>query len=157
MDLESILTPGSVRLDFLAADKERTLAAVGGFAAGLLGLDPARVLSSLRSRESLGSTALGGGIMVPHGKLEGLEGIRLFLFKTAPGWTLDFDSPDGLPVRLIALILAPLEPAPGYLRLLTILGRFWESAQNVDALMRCPDEESFRRTFIRLAGSAAAP
>jgi PTS system nitrogen regulatory IIA component len=156
MNLDSILGHRSVRVDFWARDKEEALSEMSSFSGGILGLDPDRVLSSLRSREALGSTALGSGIMIPHGKLDGVEGIHLFLMRTVSDFGLDFGSPDGLPVRMIALIITPLDPVPCYLRLLTLVGRMWDSPNNVTAMLACPDETTLRQTFLLLSGSSGA-
>jgi PTS system nitrogen regulatory IIA component len=153
MNLDTILGPRSVLLNFRASDKEEALSAISNFAADILSIEPAKVLSALRSREALGSTALGSGFMLPHGKLSELTDTHLFLFRTAPGFAQDFDSPDGLPLKLIALILSPVEPIAVYLKLLSILGRIWESPQNVSRLMSCTDETSLRQTFLLLSGS----
>ncbi|MDR1310153.1 MAG: PTS sugar transporter subunit IIA [Deltaproteobacteria bacterium] len=153
MDLEAILDPKSVFLDFAADGKDQALEEICSLAAGVLGLPAAPVYSAIRSRESLGSTALGGGLVVPHGKLAMIAGTHLFLARPAPGTRLDFGSPDGLPARLIALILSPSNPASEYLRLLALLGRLWNAPRNVSLLMDCPDQASFYQTFLFLSGS----
>jgi mannitol/fructose-specific phosphotransferase system IIA component (Ntr-type) len=154
MNLERILTTRSVQLNFKAADKEETLSGISAFAAEILNVNQAPLLSAIRSREALGSTALGAGFMLPHGKSELITHLSLFLFRTAADFRLDFDSPDGLPIKLIALILTPMKPEPNYLKLITILGRLWETPQSVRSLMSCPDSQTFRQTFLLQSGSA---
>jgi PTS system nitrogen regulatory IIA component len=153
MNLANILSPDSIFLDFSADDKEGALIELCTLAAEILDLEMAPILSAVRSRESLGSTALGNGLVLPHGKSDMVDAIHLFLARPTQGIRLDFGSPDGLPVRLIALILSPVNPSPEYLKLLAILGRLWNSPRNVSVLMDCPDQESFHKTFLVLSGS----
>jgi PTS system nitrogen regulatory IIA component len=153
MNLETILGPESIFLNFMAADKDKAIMELCVLAAGLLRLEPAPIHRAVISREALGSTALGNGLAVPHGKLDLVESIHLFLARPNHGTAIDFGGPDGLPARLIALILSPVGPTPEYLRLLALLGRLWNSPRNVSVLMDCPDQTSFRKTFLFLSGS----
>ncbi|MDR0354406.1 MAG: PTS sugar transporter subunit IIA [Deltaproteobacteria bacterium] len=153
INLDQILSPQSVQLNFEARNKEELLQNLSAAAAAELGAEQPPILSALRSREALGSTALGNGIMAPHGKLAFLKSLHLHLFRLAPDCRLEYDTPDGLPVRLIALILSPPEPGPDYLKLLAAIGRIWGVSNNVKALMECQDKQTFRQTFIYLTSS----
>lgn len=153
MNLETILSPESIFLDFTASDNDVALKELCTLAAAILGLELAPVYSAVRSREALGSTALGNGLVLPHGKLDIVDNIHLFLARPGPETKLDFGSPDGLPARLIALILSPVNPTQEYLKLLALLGRLWNKPRNVGVLMDCPDQASFHKTFLFLSGS----
>ena len=153
MDLGSVLSQESVFLDFAAEGKDLALKELCSLAAEVLGVEMAPIYSAIRSREALGSTALGSGLVMPHGKLDAVETTRLFLARVDPEAKLDFGSPDGLPARLIALLLSPLDPTPEYLKVLALLGRLWNSPRNVSLLMACPYQKIFYETFLFLSGS----
>jgi PTS system nitrogen regulatory IIA component len=153
MNLDNILGLQSIFFDFVAEDKDQALMKISSLAAGVLGLEMAPVYSAIRSREALGSTALENGLVLPHGKLDTILSTKLFLARPSPQTKLDFDGPDGIPARLIALILTPLTPTPEYLKLLALLGRLWNTPKNVTILMDCPDQQSFYNTFLLLTGS----
>ncbi|MDR2367518.1 MAG: PTS sugar transporter subunit IIA [Deltaproteobacteria bacterium] len=153
MNLGTILSQKSIFLDFVADGKDQALRELCALAAEVLGLGLDPIYSAILSRESLGSTALGSGLVLPHGKVETMETTRLFLARPSAGTKLDFGAPDGLPARLIALILSPLNPTPEYLKLLALLGRLWNSPRNVSLLMGCPDQKTFYEAFFFLTGS----
>jgi PTS system nitrogen regulatory IIA component len=153
MDLGNILSLESVFMDFVSEGKDEALRELSSLAAGVLGMEMGPIYSAVRSRESLGSTALGNGLVMPHGKLEALESTRLFLARVGPGANLDFGGPDGLPARLIALLLSPPTPTPQYRKILALLGRRLNSPRNVSLLMSCPDQKTFHETFLFLSDS----
>ena len=68
-------------------------------------LDRARLMAVLIERERLGSTGIGDGIAIPHGKMKDLDQLVLAFGKSARG--VDFESMDGKPVRLFSLLVAP--------------------------------------------------
>ncbi|MDR1546805.1 MAG: PTS sugar transporter subunit IIA [Deltaproteobacteria bacterium] len=156
MDLGKILSLESVWLDFAPEDKQQAIVELSRFAAERLGLDPSAVADVVLGREQLGSTALGGGVALPHGKTPMLGEAALFLARTASGLNLDFDSPDGRPVRLLALLLSPQRPSPEHLKVLSALGRIWKAPENVSALLTAPDCQSFLDVFLLLAGEEPA-
>jgi mannitol/fructose-specific phosphotransferase system IIA component (Ntr-type) len=95
--LNDYLTEGQIWLDFTAGSKAEALAALSRLAAEARGLSPAEVLEVLAAREALGSTGVGGGVALPHGRLPGLTSPVVGL-ALAPGG-VEFDSLDGRPVR----------------------------------------------------------
>jgi len=83
--------------------------------------------ATLKDRESLGSTGIGDGIAIPHGKLAGLKSIEICFGRSLKG--IPFDSHDGKPARLFFLLLAPLHSAGPYLHCLAHLSRCLKSSQ----------------------------
>lgn len=67
--------------------------------------DPKLLLEMLKKREALGSTAIGSGVAIPHGRSLAIASIKVLFARHSKG--VDFDSPDGEPVRLFFLIVAP--------------------------------------------------
>jgi mannitol/fructose-specific phosphotransferase system IIA component (Ntr-type) len=137
--LNDYLTEGQIWLDFTAGSKAEALAALSRLAAEARGLSPAEVLAVLTAREALGSTGVGGGVALPHGRLPGLTSPMLGL-ALAPGG-VEFDSLDGRPVRLLALVLTGADGRE-HLQLLARLGALFKSPEAVDEILtaRTPPE-----------------
>ena len=139
MPLTDYMAEGQVWLDFKAGSKAEVLAALSRLAAGACGLSPAEVLAVLAAREDLGSTGVGGGVALPHGRVPGLASPLLGL-ALAPGG-VEFDSLDGRPVRLLALILTGADGRE-HLQLLARLGALFKSPEAVAEVLaaRTPPE-----------------
>ena len=101
--LSRILPAGNVVLDMLATSKKRAFEQAGLLFENNHGLARALVFDSLFARERLGSTALGQGVAVPHGRVKGLEqALAAFIRLAQP---ITFDAPDGQPVSMLLLSL----------------------------------------------------
>ena len=97
-----------------------------GLAQAHPGIDPARLVEVLLEREKLGSTAIGDGIAIPHGKLPGLSSV-LGAFGRHPSG-LDFQSLDGAPTKLFFLLVAPEDSAGMHLKALARVSRLLKDA-----------------------------
>lgn len=106
--------------DLAAQDIEGVLEALAK-AAEEAGLNGQRVLAVLRDREKLGSTAVGDGVAIPHGKVPGLEKIHLFFARSLSG--VDCNAPDGKKCRFFFAVLAPEGAAGQHLGLLGAIAR----------------------------------
>ncbi|MDR1870500.1 MAG: PTS sugar transporter subunit IIA [Deltaproteobacteria bacterium] len=155
MDLKKYLVKEAIRLDLAATTKEETLTLLCDQAARLLRIQAPTVLAAVLERESHGSTAVGGGVAIPHGKLAGLNEIFMVLGRTAPGVNLGFDPPDGQPVQIVTLLLSPLAAISEHLKVLALLGRLWKTPKNLGLLLAAPDLDSFYSLFLELAATAA--
>jgi PTS system nitrogen regulatory IIA component len=102
-------------------------------------LDKETVLSILLEREKLGSTGIGDGVAIPHGKLKGLDQVIVSLGRSLSG--VPFDSVDGKPVQLLFLLLAPEESAGLYLRILAKLSRFLKNPVSKEKLLGAKSAE----------------
>ena len=132
------LAEDQVRLNFKAGSKAEALEALSRLAAETRGLSPEEVLAVLTAREELGSTGF-GGVALPHGRLPGLASPVLALVLAPEG--VDFDSLDGLPVRLLALVLTGADGRE-HLQLLARLGALFKSPVTVSEILaaRTPAE-----------------
>ena len=101
------------------------------------GIDSDELLKVLIEREKLGSTGIGSGIAIPHGKLNGLDDIVLVLGKSKEG--IDFDSIDGKPVSLIFLLVAPANSAGVHLKALARLSRLLKNSSFRQDLLDAPN------------------
>jgi PTS system nitrogen regulatory IIA component len=103
------------------------------------------VFGVLKEREDLGSTGIGGGIAIPHGKLQGLERLTIILFRSRKG--VPFDSLDKRPVSVICLLLAPDDAAPIYLRILARVSRVLKDQKTFEGLMAATDAAEIKEVI----------
>ena len=133
MPLSDYLTPDQIWLDLKAGSKAEILASLSRRAARTLNLPAEDILTVLTAREELGSTGLGEGLALPHGRLPGLAAPFLGLARTIEG--VEFDSPDGKPIRLLALVLTGAD-GHGHLQLLARVGTLFKSAEAVAEMLK---------------------
>jgi PTS system nitrogen regulatory IIA component len=156
MSTADTIRPAAVYLDLSFPGKDEAIEGLCRLAAELKGLSPESILNPVRERERLGSTGVGGGVAIPHGKTDELEEVLLVLARTKPQEALDWDSPDRRPVKLLALVVSPAKATTDHMRVLLSLGRIWKTGQNIEAMLEAPDKESFLRLFLELSAQSAA-
>ncbi len=119
--LSQILPAGNIVLDLPVTSKKRAFEQAGLLFENNHGLARSIVFDSLFSRERLGSTALGQGVAVPHGRVKGLtEALAAFYRLAQP---IPFDAPDGQPVRLLMILLVPETATQQHLDILAELAQ----------------------------------
>ena len=133
MKLSDILSPDCVRLDLDATSKKRVLESASELLAGTdENLSPRAVFDCLIAREKLGSTGLGHGVAIPHGRLAGLDKTIGVFIKVPKG--VDFDAPDSEPVDLVFALLVPEESTEEHLQVLSNLASYFNSEGSRKAL-----------------------
>ena len=138
--IHPLLTRESIQLGLGFSSKKKLFEHAGDLFAGNVGLKAADVFSSLFERERLGSTALGSGVAIPHGRIKGLDSARGALYRLAS--PLEFDAPDELPVSLCFILLVPSNANESHLQILGELAQiFSDEAMRVD-LMTAPNPEA---------------
>jgi len=139
LPLENIV----LKLD--ASSKKRVFEQVGLLFENNQGIARSMVFESLFAREKLGSTGLGQGIAIPHGRIKGLkEATGAFLRLAAP---VPFDSPDGKPVTLLFVLLVPEQATELHLQILSELAQRFSDRSCRDALSAAPDADTIHRLF----------
>lgn len=132
MELADILAEESVLVCTEVTGKPQLLALFAEKAAALTGLDAEIINAALTERESLGSTGLGNGIAIPHGKLDGLGGVvALFVKLTSP---IEFEAIDDQKVDLAMMLLAPVGSGADHLKALAKVARLLRTESVVNAL-----------------------
>lgn len=133
MTLAEILSPDRIRLNVDAGSKKRALEALSEL---ISQADPTlssrSVCDCLTAREKLGSTGLGFGVAIPHGKLKVLEGTIGAFVRVRHG--VDFDAPDGQPVDLLFGLLVPEDVTEEHLELLAQLAERFNDEDFRDGL-----------------------
>ncbi|MBI5896801.1 MAG: PTS sugar transporter subunit IIA [Desulfobacterales bacterium] len=139
MKILDVLSKATICLDLKATDKKGVLDEMAAPVAKLTGVDPQALLKVLMERERLGSTGIGGGIGIPHGKLKNLASLVLGFGLSSRG--VDFDSMDGRPTHLFFLLLTPENSAGLHLKLLARLSRLLKNEEFKSQLMRAKSPE----------------
>ncbi|RYY27872.1 MAG: PTS lactose transporter subunit IIC [Sphingomonadales bacterium] len=120
-EISDLLVPEAVVTGMSAATKKTLFQQLGAAAARAYGLDAAEVAARLSEREKLGSTGFGGGIAIPHGKLEGLKGVcGVFARLNKP---VDFAAVDDMPVDLVFMLMSPTGAGADHLKALACVSR----------------------------------
>jgi len=121
MELADILAPDAVIADMRASSKKQALLEMAQRAGQVTGLHERTVFDVLLERERLGSTGLGGGIAIPHGKLAGLDRLHGVFARLAT--PIDFEAIDARPVDLMFVLLAPESAGADHLKALSRVSR----------------------------------
>jgi PTS system nitrogen regulatory IIA component len=141
MNLISRLLPASnVLLDLPASSKKRAFEQAGLLFENNQGVARAKVFDSLFARERLGSTGLGQGVAIPHGRIKGLkEAVGAFVRVAEP---IPFDAPDGQPVSVMIFLLVPEQASQAHLDLLSELAQMLSDKAFRQTLLDAPSPEA---------------
>lgn len=140
-----ILSASQILLDLDASSKKRVFEHAGMMFESHLGLARSVVFDSLFAREKLGSTGLGQGIAIPHGRIKGLKQAAGGFIRLAT--PVSFDSPDGRPVSLLFILLVPEQATEEHLQLLSELAQRFSERPFREALMTVPDPDGVIALF----------
>lgn len=146
MSLISELSDKMILSDLAATNKKEALMELAEAVQGEHpDLKTEDLYTKLRERESLGSTGIGDGIAIPHGKLKDLSKITICFARSING--VPFDSMDGKPAHLFFLLLAPESAAAHYLSSLAELSRFLKNSHTREKLMLAQSKEELSEIF----------
>lgn len=137
MELADILSEESVLVCTDIASKRDVLLKLAEKVAAVTGQPAADVFEALNDRESLGSTGLGNGIAIPHGKFAPLKGVLAVFMKLET--PVDFESVDDQPVDIIMMLLAPMGAGADHLKALARVARILRTDSVADALRHTSD------------------
>lgn len=141
--LSRILPAGNIVLDMAVTSKKRAFEQAGLLFENHHGLARTIVFDSLFARERLGSTALGQGVAVPHGRVKGLEApLAAFLRLAQP---IPFDAPDGEPVSMLMCLLVPETATQQHLDILAELAQLMSNKALREALATETDPAEVHR------------
>lgn len=124
--LSSILPEAQVLVNVDATSKKRAFEEAGLLFENLHGLSRALVTDSLFARERLGSTGLGHGVAIPHGRIKGLKSPMAAVFQL--GTPIGFDAPDEQPVNLLIFLLVPEAATQKHLEILSEIAELLSDA-----------------------------
>ncbi|HSS71322.1 MAG TPA: PTS IIA-like nitrogen regulatory protein PtsN [Casimicrobiaceae bacterium] len=140
-----LLPEANILLDLEATSKKRLFEQVGALFEEHAQIARAVVFDSLFAREKLGSTGLGQGIALPHGRIKGLEhALGAFVRPRQP---IPFDAPDGKPVTQVFVLLVPEQATEEHLQLLSELAEMFSERSFRDRLSTAKDPGSLHELF----------
>ncbi len=134
MRILDILDKEAILVNLTSKDKIGILNELVSPAARLTGIDQKKIARVLMERERLGSTGIGGGIGIPHGKLKDLEKMYLGFGLSRQG--VDFESIDGRPTHLFFLLITPEKATDLHLKLLARVSRLLKNEQLKEMMMK---------------------
>ena len=140
MELEKLIGTERVIPNLCAPSKKQALRELSQCAADHTGQTQQEIFDALLERERLGTTGVGGGVAIPHGKLSSLEKLYgLFARLEKP---IDFESIDEQPVDLIFLLLAPESAGADHLKTLSRVSRLLRDKAVCEKLRGCDSCEN---------------
>tara|TARA_R110000868_G_scaffold32036_1_gene116880 strand:- start:6507 stop:6971 length:465 start_codon:yes stop_codon:yes gene_type:complete len=139
MEIQDILSENAVVTSLKVTSKKQTLNELARMAAEQTGIPGRAILDVLLERERLGTTGIGDGIAIPHGKLPELE--KLFGCFARLDTPVEFDSVDNAPVDLVFLLLAPESAGADHLKALARISRILRNSLHCDKLRTAPSSD----------------
>lgn len=148
MKLTEILSAERVVAGGTYTSKKKALEDLGRLLGkGASGVEPADILASLAAREKLGSTGLGHGVAIPHGRMAGVEGsVGAFMRLKHP---LDYEAHDGLGVDLVFGLLVPQNATEAHLKHLAAIAEMFSDEVFCEKLRKAEDDAAL---FALLSG-----
>lgn len=151
--IAKLLPPENVVVGLEASSKKRVFEQAGILFENQHGIARSTVYDALFAREKLGSTGLGQGIAIPHGRIKGLKEARgAFLRLATP---VSFDAPDGKPVSQVFVLLVPEAATEHHLQLLSELAQMFSDKSFRERLAAAPDAAATHALFTTWPSSAS--
>jgi nitrogen PTS system EIIA component len=145
--ISELLNPRAIVADLQAREKQRVLAELTD---ALVACEPSlsreAVVAVLQEREKLGSTGIGDGVAIPHGKLGGISDLMLVFGRSIQG--VDFSSMDGQPAHLFFLLVAPEESVGVHLKTLARISKLLKDAAVRQKLMDAADQQAIYQVIL---------
>lgn len=147
--ISQLLPAKNVLLDLTASSKKRVFEQASLLFENNLGLERAKVFDSLFARERLGSTGLGQGVAIPHGRIKGMkEAVAAFVRLSEP---VPFDAPDGQPVSILFFLLVPEQASQQHLDILSELAQLLSDKSMREQLAGAPDADALASSLANWA------
>jgi nitrogen PTS system EIIA component len=147
MKLDQIFKVEFINANMQARNKDEALAElVNTMIRGGLKLDFSQIIEVLKQRENLGSTGIGDGVAIPHGKLSELDDIVVAFGRSIDG--IPYDSMDGKPVYLFFLLLAPENSAGQHLKILAKISKMLKDTNFRKKLLKVKSQSDLYKTII---------
>jgi PTS system nitrogen regulatory IIA component len=141
--IAKLLPPSNILLDLDVTSKKRMFEQAGLLFENNQGVARSLVFDSLFARERLGSTGLGQGVAIPHGRIKGLkEAVGAFVRLAQP---VPFDSPDGHPVKLVFLLLVPEQATELHLQILSEIAQMLSDRELREKLLTDTDASALHQ------------
>ncbi|RLB42633.1 MAG: PTS sugar transporter subunit IIA [Deltaproteobacteria bacterium] len=147
MKLSDIITPESVIPELRSRDKKGVLMELAEVISTVEpSVDRDTLVQVLEEREKLGSTGIGDGVAIPHGKLNGISKPLMSFGRSKSG--VDFDSMDAKPVHLFFLLVAPENSAGAHLKVLAKIAKLLKNSEFRKRLLEAKDKGEIYNTIV---------
>jgi len=154
MDLSDLLKPEAVLTSLHAQSKKHVLQELATVAGSLTGIAEREIFDTVLQRERLGSTGVGQGVAIPHGKLRSIDRLMGAFARLAR--PVDFGSLDDQPVDLVFLLLAPESAGADHLKALARIARVLRDGAVAQKLRQATDAAEIYAVLVNPAQSHAA-
>jgi nitrogen PTS system EIIA component len=154
MEMHDLIAPDRVIANLKATSKKQALQELARIAAEIVGLHEKAVFEVLLERERLGSTGVGYGVAIPHGKLPGLK--RLYGFFARLASPIDFEAVDDQPVDLVFLLLAPETAGADHLKALARISRLLRDRETCEKLRGSDSGDAIYALLTEVTARSAA-
>ncbi len=145
--IAKLLSGDDVVVGLDVSSKKRVFEQAGLLFENRHGIARSNVYDALFAREKMGSTGLGLGIAIPHGRIKGLKEARGAFFRLDS--PVQFDAPDGQPVNLIFVLLVPEAASEHHLQLLSELAQMFSDKNFRERLAVAPDASAAHALFAQ--------
>jgi len=154
MEMHELIAPDRVIPSLKVTSKKQALQELARIAAETVGLHERTVFEVLLERERLGSTGVGYGVAIPHGKLPGLK--RLYGFFARLASPIDFEAVDDQPVDLVFLLLAPETAGADHLKALARISRLLRDRETCEKLRGSDSGDAIYALLTEVTARSAA-
>ena len=154
MELSDLISSDSIVSTLKVGSKKQALQELSHLAEKITGISSRDIFGTILQRERLGSTGVGQGIAIPHGKLEGLD--RLFAIFARLETPISFDAMDDQPVDLIFMLLAPESAGADHLKALARISRTLRDPEITKKLRSSDSKTELYTILTQPAASHAA-
>ncbi|MDH3327304.1 MAG: PTS IIA-like nitrogen regulatory protein PtsN [Gammaproteobacteria bacterium] len=152
MQFANLITLNRIECGVSASSKKRTLERISHLiSTGVEGVDQNEIFDSLIAREKLGSTGLGKGIAIPHGRLKSANQTIAAFIQLEKG--IDFDAPDGEPVDLLCALLVPPNCSDEHLEVLALLSEMFSKPEVRDKLRSTQDPKAIHTILTQFSSA----
>ena len=152
--ISRLLPPSNVLVGLDATSKKRVFEQAALLFENHQGIERGKVFDSLFARERLGSTGLGQGVAVPHGRIKGLrEAVGAFIRVADP---IPFDAPDGKPVSILIFLLVPEQATQQHLEILSELAQMLSDRDFRASLAGAPEAGDVHKLLVNWEPNRAA-
>lgn len=155
MRFDRLLPLSRVRSDMNVSSKKRALQSLSELLAESVdGLDDGDIFDSFLARERLGTTGLGKGVAIPHGRMSSAKEAHAAVVKLEKG--VSYDAPDDTPVDILIGLVVPEESSEEHLEILAGFAEMLADEKMLQRLRKAPNNEKLHSIIINWKGSQAA-
>jgi nitrogen PTS system EIIA component len=141
--ISQLLPPSNVIIDLDVASKKRVFEQAGLLFENTFQIARNQVFDSLFAREKLGSTGLGQGVAIPHGRIRGLREAVAALVRMKEA--IPFDAPDGQPVSIACILLVPEKATDQHLQILSELAQMFSDKKFRESILKSKNAEEIHK------------